>query len=187
MIFFNKNIRSWLGQHRFMKEVKKFERKPEVINFDEAGKIGLIYNATDENNSEIIKNYIKTVRSNYKKDILAMGYVDRTTLHKSQYAQFGIDYFTLKDLNFSMIPNSPVVLNFMNEKFDILINLNSEKCFPLLYISAMSNAKFRVGRFTPAENEQARYLDMMVKPSGETELRTVLGEIEHFLRLIKKT
>ena len=183
----NKNIRSWLGQHRFIKDARTVFRKPEVVNFDEATKIGLLYDATDVRDSETVKNYIKNVRAKYKKDILAMGFVDKKSLDKSQYAQFGLDFFTLKDLNFQMIPVNPVVSNFINEEFDILINLNSEKCFPLRYISAMSKARFRVARYSNENNNSRVYFDMMVKLSGEPALKTVIEEIEHFLRLIKRS
>ena len=75
----SKKIRTKLGQHRFLKEVKRIERRPEIINFDEAAKIGILYDATDERDSDSVKNYVKSIRTNYKKDILAMGYVDQIT------------------------------------------------------------------------------------------------------------
>jgi len=179
----SKNIRTKLGRHRFLKEIRKINRKPEVVSFDEASKIGLLYDATNERDSDSVKNYVKSVRAAHKKDILAMGYVDKKTLPQSQFAQFRIDFFTRKDLNFKMIPSNPVVTNFINEQFDILINLNSGKCFPLQYIAAMSKAKFRVGRYTTSGSS---YYDMMIKLTGEPAIKNVLEEIEHFLRVIKK-
>lgn len=179
----NKNLRTWLGQQRISRDVKKNRRQTEVVSFDDALKIGLLYDATDERDSDAVKNYIKNVRSNYKKEILAIGYVDRKNLQKSQYAQVGLDFFTRKDVNFQMIPISPIVKNFINEQFDILINLNAGKCFPLKYIMIMSKAKFRVGRYITTGSES---YDMMVKLTGDPPIKTVIEEIEHFLRLIKK-
>ena len=179
----NSSIRVWLGHNRFIKEMKRIKRKPEIVSFDEASKIGILYDATDERDSDSVKNYVKHVRSVYKKDILAMGFVDKKITHKSQYAQFGLDFFTRKDLNFRMIPENPIVNNFINEKFDILINLNSGKCFPLRYISAMSKARFRVGRYS---SSNTIYFDLMVQLKGDPPIRTVIDETEHFLRLIKK-
>ena len=179
----NKNIRIWLGHQRFLNEMKRIERKPEIVSFDEAVKIGILYEATDERNSDSVKSYVKIIRSVYKKDVLAMGYVDKKETHKSQYAQFGLDFFTRKDLNFRMIPVNPIVNNFIDEKFDILINLNSGKCFPLRYISAMSKARFRVGRYSSSNTV---YFDLMIKLKGDPPIRTVIEETEHFLRLIRK-
>src|SRR4051812_12848799 len=106
-----KNFRSWLGQNRFLKDLKHIRRIPEIVNFEEASKIGLLYDATDDRNSEVVKSYVKSVRANYRKDILAIGYVDKKRLAPSQFAQFGLDYFTRKDLNFHMIPVTAVVNN----------------------------------------------------------------------------
>ena len=179
----HKKVRVLLGHHRFIQETKKVNRNREVISFQDATRIGILYDATDEQDSEAVKNYVKNARSIFKKDMLAMGFVDKKVLHKSQYAQVGLDFFTRKDLNFQLIPSNAVINNFINEEFDILINLNSGKCFPLRYISAMSKARFRVGRFSKSNSV---YFDMMVKLAGEPPIRTVIEEIEHFLRLIKK-
>jgi hypothetical protein len=157
--------------------------KREVVSFDEAGKIGLLYDATDEKDYEMVKSYVKNIRTNFKKDILAMGYVDKKELPQSQFAQYGLDFFTKKDINFKMVPTNPIVQNFINEKFDILINLNSGKCFPLRYISALSHARFRVGRYL--RNATDSY-DMMVQIKGEPTIKTVIEEIEHFLKLLKQ-
>jgi hypothetical protein len=179
----NKNIRAWIGSNRFLKEMRKVDRKREVISFEDADTIGILYDATDERDSDTIKNYVKNVRLNFKKEIFAIGYVDKNAVGKTQYAQVGLDFFTKKDLNFSMKPSNNIINNFINEEFDILINLNSGKCYPLKYISAMSRARFRVGRFS---SSNSIYFDMMVKLSGDPPLKIVIDEIEHFLRLIKR-
>ena len=72
-----KAIRAKLGHMHFMKELKKVQFKRDVVGFNEAGKIGLLYDATDEKDYEVVKAYVKNVRGNLKKDILAMGYVDK--------------------------------------------------------------------------------------------------------------
>jgi hypothetical protein len=179
----NKELRAWFGNNRFLREIKKLDRKREVISFDEASRIGILYDATDERDSETIKNYVKNIRTNFKKDIFAIGYVDRNMVTKNQFPQVGIDFFTRKDLNFSLRPVSAVVNNFINEEFDILINLTTQKYYPLIYISALSKARFRVSRFS---SNYSGYFDMMIKLSGDPPIKTVIDEIEHFLRLIKK-
>ena len=177
----SKKIRTILGQYRFLHELRKFKREPEIVSFDDAKKIGIVYNASDESDSDCVKNYVKNVRSNFKKDILAMGFVDKNKLPAGQYAQFGLDFFTRKDLNFRMIPSNPIVTNFINEPFDILINLNG-RSFPLRYITAMSRARFKIGSFT---NVGTECFDMMVSIEGDPGIKTVIEEIEHFLRLIR--
>ena len=54
-----------------------------------------------------------------------MGFVDKKQLPNGQFAQYGLDFFTRKDLDFRLIPKDPIVDNFIREPFDILINLNN--------------------------------------------------------------
>ncbi len=177
----SKNIRGRLGQLRFLKETQKLNFSPELINFDKASSIGILYDATDERDYETVKAYVKKIRSNYKKDVLAMGYVDKKKLPPTQFAQYGLDFFTRKDLDFRLIPSDPIVKNFIDQKFDILINLNSGSCFPLRYITALSKSRFRVGRY---DQKNTACYNMMIHLTGEPSLKEVIEETEHFLRKI---
>jgi len=178
----SKNIRAKLGQLRFLKEVQKQKHKSEVIGFGDAVSIGILYDATDERDYETVKAYVKTVRGTYKKDILAMGFIDKKKLPASQFAQYGLDFFTRADLDFRLIPNNPIVKNFIEQKFDILINLNAGNCFPLRYIAALSRSRFRVGRY---DQKYTTCYDMMIHLSAETPIKEVIEETEYFLRKIK--
>jgi len=175
-----KTIRATLGNYRFLQEIKKVKRKSEAVGFGEAKNIGLLYDATDEYNFEIVKQYVKSVRSR-QKEIRALGYVDKKNLPANQYAQYGLDFFTRKNLNWQMIPNNTIVTNFINEKFDILINLTN-KCFPLRYITAVSHARFRVGRF---DKKNMFCYDLMIQINGEPGIKNLLEEVENYLVQIK--
>jgi hypothetical protein len=170
-----------LGNIRFKRELVKAKREHEVVGFDEAKKIGILYDATDASNFEIMKAYVKKIRS-HQKEVLALGYVDKKELPANQYAQYGLDFFTRKHLNWQMIPNYTIVSNFITEKFDILINLNSNKCFPLRYITALSHARFRIGRF---DKKNMMCYEMMIDTKGEPGIKTFIEEVENYLRQIK--
>lgn len=156
--------------------------KREVVSFDSAARIGLLYDATDERDYEVVKAYVKHIRTAFKKDILALGYVDKKVLPPGQFAQYGLDFFTRKDLDFKMIPKDPIVQNFINEKFDILVNFDSGKCFPLQYISAMSHARFRIGRYV---HRNLSCYDMLVQIAGDPPMKTVIEEIQVFLHQLR--
>jgi hypothetical protein len=175
-------LRSVLGRYRFKKELRKVSVRHETVGFDEAKKIGILYDATDEADYEVVKEYVKKVRAEHKKELLAMGFVDKKKLPRSQFAQYGFDFFCRKDLDFRMIPKDPIVHNFIQEPFDILINLNAERCFPLQYIAALSQARFRVGRY---DRRTVHCYDMMINLKGEPGIKTMIQEIEVFLRKLK--
>ncbi len=174
-------LKQFIANFTFRKKISSLKNLHETINFDEAKKIGLLYDATEPTNFEIVKEYVKNARAQ-QKEVLALGYVDKKVLPQNQFAQLGLDFFTRKNLNWQLVPDSLVVANFIKEPFDIVINLCDNTVFPLRYIATVSKAKFRVGRFD--ESSVACY-DMMIEANAETELKQFIKQAEEFLRKIK--
>ncbi len=179
----SQKIRSILGDIKFRRDIQSFERvNHQTVNFEEAQKIGLLYDATDPGNYEAVKNYVKKVRG-LRKEVLALGYVDKKELPHNQFAQYGLDFFCRKNLDFKMTPKNTVVTNFINEKFDILIHLNGRKIFPLRYIAALSHAKFRVGKY---DRRNFFLYDLMISVGEGSTISQFIEEAERYLKLIKK-
>lgn len=176
-------LSSFIGNFKIRNEIGKLNREHEAVGFEEAKNIGILYDATDATNFEVVKAYVKSLR-NRQKDILALGYVDKKELPSNQYAQYGLDFFTRKHLNWQRIPNHRIVSNFISEKFDILINLSNNNCFPLRYITALSNARFRVGQFN---RRNMMCYEMMIDTNGEEGIKGFIEEVENYLRQIKRT
>ncbi|MFM2135800.1 MAG: hypothetical protein RL021_1200 [Bacteroidota bacterium] len=164
------------------KDARRRQVEHATVTFQEAQRIGILYDATAPEDFEAVKEYIKKVRSTYKKDLLSMGFVDKKKLPREQFPQYGMDLFTRKGLDYRMVPVDPIVRNFIDTPFDILINLHNGRIFPLRYISALSNARFRVGRY---DRRSIDSNDMMVHLAGSPSLREVLEETEAFLRKLK--
>lgn len=176
-------IRNTLANLRLRRLVEENSNGHETVNFDAAKKIGLLYDATEQKNFEIVKEYVKEVRGR-QKEVLALGYVDKKVLPQYQFAQLGLDFFTRKNLNWQMVPDSLEVTNFIKEPFDIVVNLSNNDIFPLRYIAAVSKAKFRVGRF---DLSSVSCYDMMIEASAESDLKQFIKQAEEYLRKIKST
>ena len=174
-------IKSAIANFRFQKDLEKVRFQRQAVGFDEAKKIGLLYDATDEGDFEAIKAYLKGVRKE-QKEVYALGYVDKKELPRSQFAQYGIDFFTRKDLGWNMIPGNLTVNNFINEPYDIVVNLAVNSCFPLRYITAVSHARFRVGRF---DKRNTYCYDLMLNTRDDIGIQELLVQVENYLRLIK--
>jgi hypothetical protein len=174
-------VRGILANLRFRNELDQNMYGHETVSFDAAKKIGLLYDATDQKNFEIVKEYVKSVRGR-QKEILALGYVDKKELPQNQFAQLSLDFFTRKDLNWQRFPQSLEVSNFIKEPFDIVLNLADNSIFPLRYIAAVSKAKFRVGRF---DETSVPCYDMMIEAAPGIELKHFISQAEEFLGKIK--
>jgi len=177
----NNKVRHQIANFLFLREYRLQKRNFHSVTFDEAKKIGILYEATSDKNYEIVKQFVKDIRAQ-QKDVLALGYVDRNELPQMRFAKLGLDFFTRKAVNWKMKPQHPSVSNFINNEFDILINLNTEKCFPLKYISAMTKARFKVGRY---DIKNFPFCDLMIETKEHTGLKDFAEQVVHYLKLLK--
>ena len=174
-------LRYKISNYLLQQEIRNLNRQVSVIPFSEAKNIGILYEATHDKDYELIKNYVKDLRS-YSKDVLALGYYNRKELPETRYIKLGLDFFTLKSLNWKMKPNHPIVTNFMNREFDILICMNLDRSIPIRYVSSHTKARFKIGRYDPV---CAKIFDFMIKVEDKPDLRIMIEQVNHYLKLIK--
>jgi hypothetical protein len=93
-------------------------------------------------------------------------------------SRLGLDFFTFHDLNYYGFPNNIIVRNFINESFDILIDLTANRVVPLRLILYFSKSSFKVGSFS-AENK--RFYDLMI----ETDPSDYLEYVKHVFNYLK--
>jgi hypothetical protein len=177
----NHKFRQQIGNYLFQQELKKTGRTAVIIPFTQAKTIGIIYNATSDNDYEIIKNYVRDIRSK-SKEVLALGYIDSKRLPENRMMKLGLDFFTRKALNWKMKPGSSIVNNFISKDFDILICLNPENNLPLKYLSALTKAKFKIGKY---DRHNARILDFMLSVGDTTGLPGLIEQVNHYLNIIR--
>lgn len=177
----NNKIRNKIGNYLFKREFAKTKRQRGSISFEKSRTIGILYDATEERNYEIVKTYVKRLRDDFRKDVLALGYYNGLELPPMRFSKLGMDFFTKKSLNWHYKPNHPMVSKFIHTGFDILIHLNLEKNFPLRYICALTDAKFKIGKFE--KNHQPVY-DFMIKPKEKLTLMQMIDLVNHYLHLI---
>jgi hypothetical protein len=150
-------IKTYMGRRALTTRLKDQSRTPVICNIESAQHIGIIYNATEFVSFEIIRNLVKDLAQDSKK-ITVLGYVDSKKLIDHYLYRKGFDFFSRNELNWYSKPVSEVVDHFITEPFDILINLSLEDYYPIRYITALSPATFKVGKYTPDE----LYLDFMI-------------------------
>ena len=75
-----------------------------------------------------------------------------------------------------------MVNKFVNADFDILINLNCEKNFPLKYVCALTKAKFKIGSY---EKRNSFMYDFMIDVPSPVGLLDFIEHVNHYLNLIR--
>lgn len=151
------NFKSIIGERILTNHQKTRMRLPAFFTINEAKSIGIIYNATEFVSFEIIKNLVKDLAHDSKK-ITVLGYVNSKNLIDSYLYRKGFDFFSKNDLNWYFKPVNQVVEQFIQERFDLLINLSLDDHYPIRYITSVSSASFKAGMYTPDD----RCLDLMI-------------------------
>jgi hypothetical protein len=167
------NFKSLVGERILLNHQKVHARVPACFTINDASNIGIIYNATENISFEIIKNLVKDISFDSKK-VMVLGYVDSKNLIDNYLYRKGFDFFSRNDLNWYFRPITPGVTNFISEPFDLLINLSLDDHFPIRYITSLSSARFKAGRYSPDD----KCLDLMIDIEKEKQaLRNINDEV----------
>jgi hypothetical protein len=76
-----------------------------------------------------------------------------------------------------------VAEDFIHQKFDILIDLTEQKYFPMIYVTALSEAAFKIGYSGTSEN----YFDLNIEFKEHPEPEQLSKQILYYLKRINKT
>lgn len=180
-----KNIKTSLANRALKQELKSIGhiRQPNQFNFEKIKTVGIVFDATGTEDFEIVKRYVVYLREHLKK-VKVIGYFSTKEIPALTYSKLEYDFFSTKELNWMGTPNSVIIRNFINEEFDLLIDLNIHDHFPLKYIAALSKAKFKVGKFN--ENDIEIH-DMMIDADGTKTVKYFLRQIDTYITMLNKT
>ena len=96
-------------------------------------------------------------------------------------AKLELDFFSSSDLNWYNHSKSPIINNFINEKFDILLDLNFGNCKPAYYIVGLSKSPFKVGKLSP-QNKLIH--DLFIDIDKNNNMDYFMMQAQHYLQLI---
>lgn len=176
-----KNIQLNLGKLKLKKEKKKLNRTVKAFSLSSASTIGVLYNATNRNDYEIAKKFVHYLKEE-RKEVLALGYINSKNSEDVVKPHLNYQFFDNNNLSKIKVPTGTDVANFIEKPFSILIDLNTEDCFPLEYISTLSKAKFKVGA---NGNYRDEVCDLTIDISQNKNLDYLIIQIKHYLKMIQ--
>jgi hypothetical protein len=173
------NAKTYMGNRAINAYLRNTRRELRSCNIHEAKTIGILFNATHQVSFEIVKELVKDLDTK-KNDIEVLGFVDSKQLIDHYLYRKGFEFFTRNQLNWYYKPTLENVETFIKKPFDILIDLSLDDPYPIRYILACSQAKFKAGRFS----KEHEYLDFMIDIEKEkktmSDIRTELEkDVEH--------
>ncbi len=179
-----KSIKQFIANRALKQELlsDKRTRKANKFNFDSIKTIGILFDATSAEDYEIVKRYVLFLRE-HRKRVKVIGFFNTKNLPPMTYSKLEYDFFATKDINWMGKPSSTVIKNFIDEEFDLLIDLNVHDHFPLKYISALSKAIFKVGKYNEKDIDM---YDMMIDADNTKTVKYFLRQIDIYITMMNK-
>ncbi len=170
-------LKSLFHKYFLRKELRFHQAEHNVVGLQTAKEIGIIFYPRTPDDTNVINQFAAYLKDQKKKvNILAFYNSKKTALN------FNFPYFNRKDVNWHFEPMSQNVTDFIQKKFDILINLVTTDCPPLEYVSALSNARFRIGRY---EDNNLHCADMFIDTQGQDDVTYLVEQVKRYLHMIK--
>jgi hypothetical protein len=176
-----RNYRLKIGNSILVKKSLKTRRIISYTDIDNIKKIGIVWDATKTGDfTSLSKFHQKMQEKNV--DVKVIGYYPGKELPDQYTAIRFLTCIRRNELSFIYLPVSTEADVFINSKFDVLIDINFDKVFPLQYISTLSSASFKVGLFN-SEADSSTF-DLMMEIKKPVQVENYLTQVIHYLEMI---
>lgn len=176
------SIKSKLAMSKIRQDAALVNRQKQVFNLDDAKTIGIAFEFTTPEDFELLKKYVIYLRE-HKKRVKCVGYYKGKTEPAVQYSKVDYDFINVKDFSWYGKSTNHIVNNFVEEPYDIYIDVNLKDAVPIRYIAYVSAARFKIGHYK--EDAESPF-DMQISLPKEQGLKAYLREVDTYLQMINK-
>jgi hypothetical protein len=175
-------IKTFIADRNLKRESNDVKRGKKNISIEKAKNIGVLYSIADEENYKVIFAFLKSLKTE-QRSVIALGYLNDKKIPTFLTQGVYNSIITMKDLNWYGKPVNQYVKNFFHENFDIFLNISLEDYYPLTYISALSDAMFKVGRYN---EKYTNYYDLMIKAEPGITQQEFIDTMLHYINMINQ-
>ena len=178
------SIKKFIASRALKQEMQSYNklRKACKFSFDAVKTVGILFDATNAEDYEIVKRYVLYLREHRKRTKVIV-FFNTKVLPPMTYSKLEYDFFSTKEINWMGKPSTTVIKNFIDEEFDLLIDLNVHDHFPLKYIAALSKANFKVGKYNEKDTEM---YDMMIDADNTKTVKYFLRQVDIYITMMNK-
>ena len=157
-------------------KLSSIAREKKVFNLDSTQSAGILWEIDQKESfervqEELTKARVKTTGLCY--------FPMRSTVIPAE-----ISGFSRRQTNYwTEMPQVDLIEDFIHQKFDLLIDLTGQKHFPVLYITALSEANFKIGY----AGSSPKYFDLNIDFQASPDTSQLADQILYYLKRINKT
>lgn len=173
-----------IKQQRIVKQLSSVKRTKVMHNFDTANVIGIIFNVSTENDWMNICSIVKKFEG-YGKKVYLVGVIDNREKLDFIITNTNVTLVHAKtDINYWGIPKISILHQFLDRKYDVLINamVDSDDFFSL-FVNMHTLADLKIA-CDNLDNE--KYYDLLIKVDSDISESDFLKQVIYYLTLINK-
>ena len=172
---FRKNI----GLYSLNRKAHLVARHRKIHNFETAQKAGIIFSCHSEEDFQAVKEFKKYLE---EKNIstTVLGFINDKKIPDHFLLRTGFNFFCLNNLDWYFRPSNRYIHDFILDNFNILFDFSVNDHFPVHYISLLSPAEYKVGRFTGTD-----LYDLMIDIKQNKHLPFFIEQVKHYMNLIE--
>jgi len=157
-------------------KLSSFVREKKVFNLDTAKSAGVLWEFNQKESFDRVEKELKN--AGVKTSGLCYFPFRNTVIPEE------IIGFSRKQTNYwTELPNVALIDDFLHQKFDLLIDLTGQKHIPIVYMTALSEATFKIGYAGSSQN----YFDLNIDFQASPETSQLADQILYYLKRINKT
>ncbi len=177
-----RRFRLKIGNSILVKRLTRVRRKISYNDISSIKNIGIVWDASRTGDfASLSKFHQKMQERNI--DVKIIGYYPGKELPDRYTAIRFLSITRRNDLNFFYLPLSAEADVFIKTRFDVLIDINFNREFPLLYIASLSAASFKVGLFSSEDDSSV--FDLMMEIKKPVQIENYMEQVVHYLEMIK--
>jgi len=179
-VAFLEKIRTGIGNYFLAKEVTKTNHARTILNMKDVKTVGILFEADNAEDIELIKKY-DIYLTQLGKTVKTAGYIKR----KDVVAYIWPEplYISRDEINWFYKPKENFIANFVKEPLDLLIDTNLKARLPLMFVTASSKARCKVGRYS--EKYKGLY-DVMIETDETNTLKYFLRNVDTYMDMLNK-
>jgi hypothetical protein len=151
-------------------------REKKVFNLDTAASAGVLWEIDQKESFDRMENELRNV--GIKTTGLCYFPLRKAVIPAE------INGFSRKQTRcWTEIPKTALAEDFIHQKFDLMIDLTGQKYFPIVFVTALSEATFKVGHSGSSQN----YFDLNIEFGEQPETSKLAEQILYYLKRINKS
>lgn len=174
-------IRHKAGNYILRRKAVKISRIVSYKGLSFVRKIAIIWNSNMKDLPVLEDFHKRMIERNI--EIKVISYCAEKDIPEKLSSVSYIKCFGRKDVGLFFFPVKQEAAMLLNEKFDIIIDMNFDKKLPLKYFSSMSDSSFRIGLYE--SDQDSEVYDLMIDLKKPVDPADYLDQAIYYLEMIK--